>query len=87
MYKQYGNSNEDGTPGDRAADIFHIMNFTKEDDRRIMDFFNNDSTYVSVDDTVETIVNEELSFWYGNARSLEDTGNIINSRVWIYLNE
>ena len=83
----YGNTNADGTPGDKAAEIFHIMNFTEEDDRRIMDFFNNVTTYVSADDQVETIVNEELSFWYGNARSLEDTGDIINSRVWIYLNE
>ncbi len=83
----YGNTNADGTPGDKAAEIFHIMNFTEEDDRRIMDFFNNVTTYVSIDGKVETIANEELSFWYGNARSLEDTGKIIDSRVWIYLNE
>jgi len=83
----FGNTNEDGTPGDKAAEIFHIMNFTDEDDRRIMDFFNNVTTYVSADGKVEEIANEELSFWQGNARSLEDTGEIINSRVWIYLNE
>ena len=83
----FGNTNADGTPGDKAAEIFHIMNFTDEDDRRIMDFFNNVTTYVSADGKVEEIANEELSFWQGNARSLEDTGEIINSRVWIYLNE
>lgn len=83
----FGNTNADGTPGDKAAEIFHIMNFTDEDDRRIMDFFNNVTTYVSADGKVEEIANEELSFWQGNARSLADTGDIINSRVWIYLNE
>ena len=83
----YGNSNQDGTPGDKAAELFHVMTFTEEEDRRIMDFFNNVTTYIATDDTVERIANEELSFWQGNARTLSETTKIIDSRVWIYLNE
>ena len=83
----YGNSNQDGTPGDKAAELFHVMTFTEEEDRRIMDFFNNVTTYIATDDTVERIANEELSFWQGNARTLTETAKIIDSRVWIYLNE
>ena len=30
---------------------------------------------------------EELSYWQNNARTLEETTKIIDSRVWIYLNE
>ena len=63
------------------------MTFTEEEDRRIMDFFNNVTTYIATDDTVERIANEELSFWQGNARTLSETTKIIDSRVWIYLNE
>jgi len=28
-----------------------------------------------------------VSFWEGSARTLEETTKIIDSRVWIYLNE
>ena len=42
---------------------------------------------VNVDNTLKSIITEEISFWEGNARSLEETTKIIDSRVWIYLNE
>jgi hypothetical protein len=67
--------------------LYTITRFTEEDDRRIIDLFDNCTSYRTDDETVMKIVNEELSYWKNDARSLEDTGNIINSRVWIYLNE
>lgn len=41
----------------------------------------------NVDNTLKSIVTEELSYWENNARSLNETTKIIDSRVWIYLNE
>lgn len=76
-----------GTSDYVIDDLYTITRFTEEDDRRIIDFFDNCTSYRTDDETVMKIVNEELSYWKNDARSLEDTGNIINSRVWIYLNE
>lgn len=76
-----------GNDAEAADEIFYITSFTEEDERRIIDFFDHCTSYRTDDETVMKIVNEELSYWKNDARSLEDTGDIINSRVWIYLNE
>ena len=41
----------------------------------------------NTDQTILSIVEEELSYWEGGVRTLEETTKIIDSRVWIYLNE
>ncbi len=76
-----------GNNAEKADEIYYISSFTEEDDRRIIDFFDHCISYRTDDETILKIVNEELSYWKNDARSLEDTGHIINSRVWIYLNE
>jgi len=40
-----------------------------------------------LDLTLKNIITEEISYWQNNARTLEETTKIIDSRVWIYLNE
>lgn len=70
-----------------TEELYYVSSFTEEDDRRIIDFFDHCTSYRTDDETVLKIVNEELSYWKNDARSLENTGDIINSRVWIYLNE
>ena len=60
---------------------------TDEDKAAMMDFFENCHMETGFDPVVKQIVEEELSFWNGGARTLEETAKIIQSRVWIYLNE
>ncbi len=60
---------------------------TDEDKAAMMDFFENCHMETGFDPVVRQIVEEELSFWHGGARTLEETAKIIQSRVWIYLNE
>lgn len=50
-------------------------------------FLNSCHMKANVDNTLKSIVTEEISYWENNARTLEETTKIIDSRVWIYLNE
>ena len=60
---------------------------TDEDKAKLMQFFEQCNMQMMPDDVILSIVNEELSYWYGGAKTLEETTKIIQSRVWIYLNE
>jgi hypothetical protein len=39
------------------------------------------------DATVQSIIKEELSAYQAGVRSLEEAQSIIQSRLWIYINE
>jgi hypothetical protein len=67
--------------------LYTVFSFTDEKKEEIMAFFEDAKLCTSVDRTVQSIVNEELSAWHGGVRTLEETTKIIDSRVWIYLNE
>ncbi|MBE6657465.1 MAG: hypothetical protein E7604_03375 [Ruminococcaceae bacterium] len=60
---------------------------TDEDKAAMLDFFENCRMQAGSDPVIADIVEEELSYWYGGAKTLEETTKIIQSRVWIYLNE
>ena len=56
--------------------------------------YNGDDTSdnrISVDDvlvsSVLSFINEELAAWKGGVRSLSEAAKLIQSRVWIYVNE
>ncbi len=70
----------------RAQTAHTVIEITERDKADILHFFENFRTE-NTDETVAEIVKEELSAWEGIARSLEETTKIIDSRVWIYLNE
>lgn len=86
---------ESNTPGYmnlnayRGADTEEYATVSIEDDDKaaILSFFENCHMRANADPFILSIVNEELSFYEGHARSLEETTKIIDSRVWIYLNE
>jgi len=40
--------------------------------QRIIDFFMNETAVSDIDSTIRAIVNEELSHWASNARTLEE---------------
>ena len=67
--------------------LYTVFSFTDEKKEEIMAFFEDAKLCTFVDRTVQSIVNEELSAWHGGVRTLEETTKIIDSRVWIYLNE
>ena len=66
---------------------YEILQITDDEISQIVEVFKNAKICSYIDPTVMSIVNEELSYWQNNARTLEETTKIIDSRVWIYLNE
>ena len=70
-----------------TADSHYVMEITEADRKILLDFFENAKMRAYTDPFIMTIIDEEVSFWEGNARSLEETIKIIQSRVWIYINE
>lgn len=63
------------------------VELTDEYAEAFIDFLNSCHMKANVDNTLKSIVTEEISYWKNNARSLKETTKIIDSRVWIYLNE
>ncbi len=70
-----------------TEEYYTVLETTDEDIDFLMDFFEQCHMRANTDEIIKSIVEEEISFWEGNARSLEETTKIIDSRVWIYLNE
>ena len=60
---------------------------TAHERAQFLDFFENSRMRTNADPFIKEIIEEEVSFWKGNARTLEETTKIIQSRVWIYINE
>ena len=63
------------------------MILTDDDFDTVLTFFDTCTAYADPDTVISGIVEEELSAWESGARSLEDAAKMIQSRVWIYLNE
>ena len=70
-----------------TEDMYTVFEMSDAEANQLYDFLNGCSIHASTDTVVKSIIEEEASFWEGNARSLEETTKIIDSRVWIYLNE
>ncbi len=64
-----------------------IVEITDEDKQMLLDFFEDVRPRRQTESVLQSIITEEISYWENNARSLEETTKIIDSRVWIYLNE
>lgn len=75
------------TYDESIASCYTVVEITDEDKAQIMSFFDNSISYAHPDETIRDILNEELSVYRAGVRTLEETTKIIDSRVWIYLNE
>ena len=64
-----------------------IVEISDEDKQMLLDFFDDVRPRRQTASVVQSIITEEISYWENNARTLEETTKIIDSRVWIYLNE
>jgi len=60
---------------------------TDEDCEMLLDFFETCSARTNVDVTILGIIEEELSAYQSGVRTLSDAAKLIQSRVWIYVNE
>ena len=61
--------------------------FPATDKERLRALFYETPTQSLVDSTLTSILVEELSAYQAGIRSLEETQNILQSRLWIYINE
>lgn len=72
----------------KPSDVSYVpVELTENYADAFIDFLNSCHMKANVDNTLKSIVTEEISYWENNARTLEETTKIIDSRVWIYLNE
>ncbi|MBQ8577879.1 MAG: extracellular solute-binding protein [Clostridia bacterium] len=83
---EYSDSYGMGSVGGTDS-YYETVYLTDGDKQKLLDFFDNCHMKANTDTFIRDIVEEELSFWEGGARTLEETTKIIQSRVWIYLNE
>lgn len=64
-----------------------IVEITDEDKQMLLRFFDEVRPRRQTTSVLQSIITEEISYWENHARTLEKTTKIIDSRVWIYLNE
>ena len=64
-----------------------IIEITDADKQQLMHFFDTCETTPTVGSEIMNIINEELAAWKGGVRSLSEAAKLIQSRVWIYVNE
>lgn len=85
----YTTKDYDDSFGDteKTEDDYYVYSMTDEHRRALLNFFETIKIRTTADKKILSIVNEELSYWKNNARTLEETTKIIDGRVWIYLNE
>ncbi len=78
---------DDFGPDGKTEGNFAVLELTDDIGTSFLDFLENCRMKANTDQTIRSIAEEELSYWEGGVRSLEETTAIIDSRVWIYLNE
>ena len=69
------------------ADSHTVIEITDQDKEKILNLLDQSIAFSNPDETLRGIIHEELSAFRAGIRSLEETTKIIDSRVWIYLNE
>ena len=70
-----------------ASSHYREIIITDEEIDTILNFFENCRMKAGTDSTILSITEEELSAYRSGAKSLEEVTALIQSRVWIYLNE
>ena len=69
------------------SDYYTCVEITNADRDMLMQFFETCAAFVNHDLPVYKIVMEEISAYESGIRSLEEAAKLIQSRVWIYVNE
>ena len=63
------------------------ITYDEDDLAAVRTLLYNTETTVNIDTTVQTIINEEMSAYRAGVRSLAQAQKIMQSRLWIYINE
>lgn len=85
--------NEDGEmiPQEHSYSInsieIKLQPLTEEDAREFIDYLTSVDTVKKYDSNLNSIIQEEVSGFFGGAKSADETAQIIQSRVSIYLSE
>ncbi len=87
MYPKSYQICHDVNPSPTNAHGFATIITDTEDRARFMDFLDRATIRTTADATLGAIIDEEISFAEGGARSAAETGKILQSRVSIYINE
>ena len=61
--------------------------FEEEDKQLFLDIFNHATIVANADDTILSMIEEDASAYFSGAKTLEETVDIIQSRVSIYVSE
>lgn len=64
-----------------------LVELTLDEQSEILSFLDGCTSKANANSILKSIIDEELSYWREDIRTLEETTKIIQSRVWIYLNE
>ena len=72
-----------------GGDTVYELVLTEQDKETFLAILNSSGTISSAanDTVIVSILEEELSAYQSGAKTLEDVSKLIQSRVWIYLNE
>ncbi|MBQ7300873.1 MAG: extracellular solute-binding protein [Clostridia bacterium] len=63
------------------------ITYDEDDLAAVRTLLYNTETTVNIDTTVQSVINEEMSACRAGVRTLEEAQAIIQSRLWIYINE
>ena len=63
------------------------ITYDEDDLAAVRTLLYNTETTVNIDTTVQNVINEELSAYRAGVRSLAEAQKIMQSRLWIYINE
>ena len=71
----------------KANNVFSVIRVTEEDRDLFMRFLDRAVARTAADDTLRSIIDEELSYVESGVRAPAEAGKILQSRVGIYLAE
>ncbi len=89
LYISFGAEQHSAERDTEYASSPNFVEYAMSDEEReiILNFFETCTSYATADSTIYSIVVEELSAYYSGAKTLEEVTELIQSRVFIYLNE
>ncbi len=84
---QFGTASKSGLDSLKASYYDDTLNVLKPEMQPLLDYVCTSTMRGAGDTVIRSIIEEELSYVSQGIRTAEEAGKIIQSRVWIYLNE
>lgn len=84
---QFGTASKSGQDSLKASYYDATLNILKPEMQPLLDYICNSTMRGASDTVIRSIIEEELSYVSQGVRTAAEAGKIMQSRVWIYLNE